>query len=224
MDWGAWADPRRGRTRFGDWAEQVMATRPDLRPSTIARDDIVMRRLVLPTFSSRALGSIKASDLRSWVTDMAGEGYSSSYRAKAWHMLRLVLARAVEEGIIPRSPAAVVAGPTVGRSAEERSLSPADVESLADAIHPRYRGMVYAGAYGGLRRGETAALRVSSVDFLRRILQVDATLAEIGGKPMVGPPKTASSRRQVPLNDTLAGELRRHLDFFSPSPEGYQIQ
>ena len=55
-----------------------MATRPDLRPSTMARDDIVMRRLVLPTFSSRTLGSIIASDLRSWLTDMAGEGYSST--------------------------------------------------------------------------------------------------------------------------------------------------
>ena len=85
VDRGAWADPRRGRIRFGDWAEQVMATRPDLRPSTIARDDIVMRRLVLPTFSSRTLGSIRASDLRSWLTDMAGEGYSSSYRAKVAH-------------------------------------------------------------------------------------------------------------------------------------------
>jgi integrase len=45
-----------------------------------------------------------------------------------------------------------------------RFLAPAEIVDLAEAIHPRYRTLVFVGAYGGLRIGELAGLRQSRVD------------------------------------------------------------
>jgi hypothetical protein len=35
-----------------------------------------------------------------------------------------------------------------------RFLTPAEIVDLAEAIHARYRALVFVGAYGGLRMGE----------------------------------------------------------------------
>ena len=61
---GEWTDPRLGKTTFGEWAARVEESRVDRRPSTRARDESVMRSLVLPTFGSRSLGEIHPIDVR----------------------------------------------------------------------------------------------------------------------------------------------------------------
>jgi hypothetical protein len=38
-----------------------------------------------------------------------------------------------------------------------RFLARAEIVDLAEAIHARYRALVFVGAYGGLRIGELAA-------------------------------------------------------------------
>jgi integrase len=46
---------------------------------------------------------------------------------------------------------------------EMRFLTPAEIVDLAEAIHARYRALVFVGAYAGLRIGELAGLRPSRV-------------------------------------------------------------
>ena len=53
---GEWTDPAAGKTRFGDWAIQVDATRPNRRDSTRARDSSYLRNLILPTFGDAETG------------------------------------------------------------------------------------------------------------------------------------------------------------------------
>ncbi len=74
---------------------------------------------------------------------------------------------AVEDGLIPRSPARGVPLPKAERH-EMRFLDVDQVYRLADAIDPQYRAFVLAGAYAGCRFGELAAWRVGRLDMLRR--------------------------------------------------------
>jgi len=62
---------------------------------------------------------------------------------------------AVGAGTLAQSPCRRVSLPTVERE-EMRFLTPAEVATLADAIHQRYRALVLVGAYGWLRIGELA--------------------------------------------------------------------
>jgi integrase len=60
----------------------------------------------------------------------------------------------------------------------------------------------------GLRRGEALALRWSDVDLEADVLRVRGTLARVDGALVVTEPKTAKSRRSVPLSATAGRVLR----------------
>lgn len=63
----------------------------------------------------------------------------------------------------------------------------------------------------GMRRSELLALQWNEVDLEAAVVHVRATLVRITGRGMVrGVPKTASSRRSVPLPATTVAHLRRH--------------
>ena len=78
-------------------------------------------------------------------------------------------------------------------------------------IAPRYRALVLLGAFGGLRWGELAGLRRGRVDVLRSRVTVCETAIDIGGKITFGEPKTAKSKRTVPLARSIMAEIEQHL-------------
>jgi integrase len=60
-------------------------------------------------------------------------------------------------------------------------------------------------------------LQVDRIDFMRRTVRVDQQVLTPGNGPAVlGPPKTASSVRTVPLADVVIEELAEHLRRFPP--------
>jgi integrase len=61
-----------------------------------------------------------------------------------------------------------------------RFLTPAEVATLADAIQPRYRALVLVGAYGGLRIGELAGLRIHDLRHTAVVLDTASARAFSG--------------------------------------------
>ncbi len=221
---GSYADPKLGKTRFADWAERVMATRVNLRSSTLASDESVFRSLVLPTFGSRRLATIKPVEVHRWISELIRAGYSPSTIRKGYQLFRLVLEAAVTSDLIGRNPCRGVRLPAMRRK-EMRFLDVDEIEALAAAVDPRYRVLVLTAAWTGLRFGEAAGLEVEALDLLRRRLTVTQALSDVDGT--VGPPKTAASRRTITLPAFLADELGAHLgrygsesDFVFTTPKG----
>ena len=61
-------------------------------------------------------------------------------------------------------------------------------------------------------------MTTGAVDFLRRSLRVERQLVLLpGAPPYLAPPKTAASRRTVPLPDVVLDALSRHLAAFPPA-------
>jgi integrase len=112
--------------------------------------------------------------------------------------------------ILTQSPCRNVPLPKVERE-EMRFLTPAEIVDLAEAIHARYRALVFVGAYGGLRTGELAGLRQSAVDLLVGTVTVAKILTQAKGKLIAGPPKTRAGRRTVGLPPFVVRELEAHL-------------
>ena len=63
----------------------------------------------------------------------------------------------------------------------------------------------------GLRRGEMLALRWSDIDFSGGILHIQRQRIQIDGQILVTCPKSSSSVRDIPLDDTLLAILRLHV-------------
>jgi integrase len=75
--------------------------------------------------------------------------------------------------------------------------------------HPLEMGLRLLAATG-LRRGDVLGLRWRDVDFDLAQLSVANTITEIGAEVVMGPPKTAKSRRMVYLDRRTLVTLREH--------------
>ena len=170
--------------------------------------------------SSRAsatlpISNIRNADIRAWVAELTAAGYAPATVAKGKQILSKILQAAVDDRRLPFNPADRVPVPRIERE-EMRYLTPTQVNQVADAIDPRYRGLVLLGAYGGLRLGEMFGLRWGSVDLLRRRVKVNEICVEVRGEVLFGPPKTKAGVRTVPIPSVVADELAK---LTGPNPD-----
>ena len=91
------------------------------------------------------------------------------------------------------------------------------VQAVYLALSPRSVGIMLA-LYTGLRIGEVCGLKWSDIDFENKMLHVNRTVQRVYRKTLdgkgksqiiVGPPKTRSSRREVPISAILLPVLKR---------------
>jgi integrase len=207
---GSWTDPALGRVRFSSWLAAWWATTTNLRPTTRARDETLLRLYAVPRFGDMPLAAISQLEVRAWVADLSARGFAPATVTKAYQLLGKVMAAAVDAGYLAQTPCRKVPLPKVERE-EMRFLTPTEIVTLAEAIRPTYRALVFVGAYGGLRIGELAGLRRGQVDLLRGTVSVAEVITEVSGRLHVGPPKTRASRRTVGLPRFVMRELEGHL-------------
>lgn len=152
-------------------------------------------------------------------------------QAQAYRVLRAAMATAVLDDLIDAQPCRVRGAgqpkPALGRVPDiaERLLTPRQVADVADAMPARYRALVLAAAWSGLRQGELLALT-------RADLELDANpprvrvrrgmrRADTGGM-VVDLPKTRASVRTISLPAPLAATLNDHLaEFVGSEPDAW---
>lgn len=168
----------------------------------------------------RGLGAIPLArldrdDVADWITALASAGALSRRSVQICrNVLRASLADAVEEGLIPRSPAARVALPrTVAKPVKERVVQAweaKDVERFLAAIADhRWAVGFQLGVLYGLRRSEVLALRWDDFDPRGRTLRIDESLVAVNRGAVLGDAKNVRSRRLVPLSDEAVRTLKR---------------
>jgi len=168
------------------------------------------RHLEVEPFGATPLDRLRPSDIDGLILALKDKGLADATVQRIFTVLRVALAGAVRDGLIARNPAASVKQPSVARK-EARYLSPAEVASLLRAAKDsRYHCLLALIAATALRRGEAAALRWKDVDLSAGTLQVCGTLSRIGGKLVVSEPKTARSRRTLPLSPSVVTMLEAH--------------
>ena len=190
---GTWIDPRRSSDRFGDVAEEWMASHPAKKGSSLARDRSILDVHVLPQLRDTSVGKITQADVQRLVNDWASSLGPRTVR-RQYAVLRAILTFAVDTDSIGRSPCRKIKLPEE-RPVNHRIVSPEELRDLAAAVGEETSPMVYLGAVLGLRWGECAGLRVGGVDFLARTVTVEIqrTRGE-HGRMVEGDPKWQSQR------------------------------
>src|SRR5690606_13772055 len=116
-----------------------------------------------------------------------------------------------------------IKGAGVERSPERPTVSIEQVYALAGAVRPWFRALVLLAAFTGLRWGELVALRRRhlELDGDDPVVRVRASLGEVNGRLVEGPPKSAAGRREVAIPAVIVPELRAHIERWSaPGPDG----
>lgn len=156
-------------------------------------------------FSTIPLNRLRPTDVDAFVTHLRRAGKKRSTTARIFSALRVVLDDAVRDQLIARNPARQVKPPTVERG-EVRHLSAEDVERLlASTAGTRCHRPLCLIAALGLRKGEALALRWDDVTLAgsNPSIKVRGTLARVNGELIVTAPKTARSRRTLPLSRSV---------------------
>jgi integrase len=117
----------------------------------------------------------------------------------------MVLADARRQGLVSRN----VAGHVDAVAVRHRSVdTEAEVSTLLSSIAGDRLAHAWELALCGLRRGELAGLRWLDVDLDGRTLSVANNRVDAGGKAVENDPKSAMSRRTLPLPDRLVSVLK----------------
>lgn len=202
---GAYVDPDRSRMTTGSLAEQWLAGKVNLKPSTHALYESILSTHVLPRWRDMPLTRVEHGDIQTWVAGMVASGLSPSHVRDVVGVLSGVLRLAVRDRRLPSNPAVGVDLPRI-RKKRRLYLTANQVEGLADAAGPTGRLVVLILAYCGLRWCELAALRVDSIDFLRRRVTVSEAMTEVHGRLIWGTPKSHEAR-SVPIPRILIEDL-----------------
>src|SRR5579862_671619 len=218
---GTWVDPRQGRVLLSKYANSWLKTRVGIRPRTRELYELTLRLHVLPALGSKEISSITSAAVRSWYASLFEKGLAQSTCAKAYRLLRTLLATAVDDGVIVRNPCTIKGG-GVARSAERPITTVEEVFGLADEIGGQYRLTVLLATFAGLRMGELLALTRERVDLDAGTVAVVEQLQELAdGGYLVGPPKSEAGRRVISLPAFMVEELIVHLERYAePGPTG----
>lgn len=201
---GDWIDPARGRVTIGEYAPDWLEGRTGVKPKTLHQQASILRLHVLPTWQAVQLDRITFEGLTRWVASLIASGLGPSGVRQAVYLMSAILEHAVRSDRIRSNPARGLALPRP-RKRDHVFLTHAQLAALADAAG-RWRLLVLTLGYTGLRWGEATALRVCDIDLGRRRVDVRRAFSDVGGKIILGTPKSHLART-VPLPRFLAAEL-----------------
>lgn len=237
---GDWIDPRRGQELFAVWADMWLETIGNRKPKTRESYESIVRRHLLPRFAATPIVAIDYPCVLGFVNDLQRAGVSAKTVRNIRDVLRLILGLAVRSGALKSNPVTDIEVAWTARS-EMVFLDADQIMTLADEItappqryrreerrgdgYPEYGLLVRLAALTGLRAGELVALRVKSLDLMRRRVEVNASASEAYGELQIVATKTFE-RRTVPIPASLIDELAAHVagraqdDFVWQSAEG----
>lgn len=220
-------DPRAGRLPLAKvWDQYVGLKKSALSAKTWSGYQQAWKLRINPTFGHLPVDEIRRDAIAAWVNSLDVGPWA---KQSTLRLLRSILAIAVEDGRIRTNPAASVSAPPIPPRDRHRYLTAGQVEVLAAACGDQ-GDVVQILAYTGLRWSELVALRVMDVDPDRGRIHVWRSAPEVEGRIIIGPTKTKSSKRTVPIPTKLSAILKARIDGRPPdapavaSPRGAMLR
>ena len=208
---------------FGDYAERWLAMRKVKGRPLAARTregyTDLLDRFILGTFARQSIHRIRREDVDAWYDRTAKD--TPTYRARAYSLLRTILASAVDDGYLLVNPAKIRGAGSTPRRHQIRVLDMEELATLTAAMPPRYRALIQIGLWGGLRFGELTELRRGDVDTKRGVIHVRRAVVLVKGSFIVKTTKSDAGVRDVLLPPEIMPLVRQHLlEHTAPGPDG----
>jgi integrase len=197
--------------------------KPHVRPKTWHEYNRHWELYIRPALANLKLNKLLPSHVESMTRGLLARGLSPRTAGHAQATLRAALKEAERHGLVARNVASLARMPRAPRK-EVAPLSPQDAARLLQAAEgSRCEAALAIMLYLGLRIGETLGLKWEDINFEQRTLSVRRALIRTGGewkmvdgkRKQVGTrllfqePKTARSRRILPIPAPLVETLLR---------------
>jgi integrase len=220
---GAWIDPRKALTSFGDYVDRWIAGQ-DLEAATMAKNESLARNQIKPSFGQWPIGAIDTPAVRQWLKGLREAGYSEWTVRSARGLLFTICEDAVvEDKLIPVNPVRMPRrrGRVANRAAkpaESLWATPAQVARISSRLaeltsRDDERALALLAAYTGMRWAELVGLEVDyCLPLGRDLVRVEWELVEVRGRFHRKPPKGGEAgRRDILLSPSLAVLIREQV-------------
>jgi integrase len=203
------------RVTVSDWCDTWMASKVNLRPSSVRSYRLIIRDYIKPSLGRVPLAEltpahidamrdrIRSGRLRPAVNRRAERGQVSTRTVnQILGVLHGILATAVKRRMLAWNPCSAVERESPERH-EAQIWSPAEAGIFLDYVEasgPAWAAIAYRLALRfGLRRGELCALRWSDLDEDAGTLTVRRNAVAVGREVVIGEPKSRKGERTIPL-------------------------
>lgn len=188
------------------WLET--AVKPRVRETTFKSYQQQIRVHILPRLGNVRLSNLTPAEIQKAYNDM-GEEVSPRTIRYVHSVLKNALDQAVKWKKVTQNPAEYVDLPRQQRK-EIRVLSTIEVKRfLQEANSSRFYVFFSLLVSTGIRPGEARGLKWDDIDFENARLKIRRSMS-VNGK--LEEPKTASSKRSIPLSNRVIEELKDHRD------------
>lgn len=192
------------------WFETYKA--PNLKPTTCKGYISNMRKHLYPFFGEMRLDEITTDRVQQFLNEK--EPLARSTVHTMFVLFGEVMNSAYEDKLIPADPSKSkrITIPSKGRK-ERASLTPEQLRSVIQGIASELknddeRRLLALYLFTGMRRGEVLGLKWEDIDFKKRLLHVERSVTYPTNQPLIGPTKTRSGKRVIPLDERLEEFLK----------------
>lgn len=177
------------------------------KPSLIRSYERALRLRVYPELGDIRLSELAVPELQRFVNKLVADGGNASTIHNTVNPVRAIYRHAIAVGDVAVNPTTGIQLPSVD-SARERTATPAEADELLAALPASEQALWATAFFGGLRRGELRALRVSDVDVKAGVINVSRSWDDVEGETQ---PKSRKGTRKVPIPALLSRRLAEHL-------------
>lgn len=206
---GTYVDPDAGKVTFREYAEKWRGN----QIHDESTQDLIASHFpnhAYPFFGARAIATIAPSDVQGLVRNLQTKLAPSTIEV-IYRFVVSVFLSATRDGAIVKSPCVGIRRPEV----EKKRVTPLPdeaVSAIREELPKHLRALADLGGLVGLRQGEAFGLEVERIDFLRKVVHVEQQLKQVGGgMPFLAPPKSAKSRRSIPVGQTFIDRMAAFL-------------
>jgi integrase len=160
-----------------------------------------LTRWVRPHWQKYELAEVRTIQVESWLR---GLPLAKSSCAKIRNLMSVLFNHARRYELFDRNPIYLVRQSAKRRTAPA-VLMPAEIKALVEGLGLRERTLVLLAASTGLRQSELFGLKWGDIDFDQGAMSVTRSIVY----GVVGPCKTESSQKPVPLHPILAEALKQ---------------
>jgi integrase len=189
----------------------LAASTPGWSEATIALYRGVIKNRLKPYLGGIRLDRLDALTIQDAYAKLTTAGYAPNTVLATHSVLDQALDRAVVWRMLPHNPTTGVTLPAAPRPTPEVWTAEEAAAFLASAHDDRFAPIWRLGLDSGMRMGEMLALTWRDVDLKSGIVAVRRTVTRAidHGWKIGEIPKTASSRRSIPLREATVAALRK---------------
>jgi integrase len=192
---------------LADWLEVAA---PKLRPRTLESYASHVRLHIAPAIGAVPLSKLGPTDVQRLLDGLSAGGLSPQTVAHVRATLRRALGQAERWGQVSRNVAKLVDPPRI-ETVPVNPLTGPEVRTFLEASRTsRFYPLWVTAIATGLRSGELRGVRWADIDMDAGLLQVRGAIGRVDGHLELVEPKTARSRRTVPLPAIAVDALREH--------------